>query len=337
MTEFTVEMQYDRYETLRESRDYPTILSNSDCPMSPSKKIIHILGSPIRYVDKKFSSGSLKGSIFNLVAGTVGAGILSLPYAINLVGLYLGIAIIMSGMFISLYSCSLLVMCSDETKCSNYESIAYYLYGIKMRKLTEVNIMINNYGSIIAYILLLKELIPKSLQMLGVAEEFTNEYFWAISITCLIIYPLSLVEEISALRYTSLLSFIAVGYLTFIVVLQYFLMRREEVWLRVISAPPAKFDVFSVFQVCAIVLFSYTCHSSVVPIYTELQRPSVRRGKKFIFIALLTVMVLYLLVGIFGFLTFYKEVAVDGIQFPDQILKARYSYGNVLVTIVSYI
>lgn len=334
MADYTLEMQYDRYEALRESKDYPTKLYSSDGPMSPSQKIIHILGSPVRFIDKKFSSGSLKGSIFNLLAGTVGAGILTLPFAINLVGLYLGIAIIISGMLISLYSCSLLVMCSEETKCSNYESIASYLYGNKMRKLTEMNIMMNNYGSVIAYILLLKELIPRSLIMLGVSEPlFINGYFWAISITSLVIYPLSLVKEISALRYTSLLSFIAVGYLAFIVVLQYFLMRSEDVWNRVVEAPGAKVDLFSIFKVCPIVLFSYACHSNIVPIYIELQRPSVRRGKKFISIALFTVMILYLFVGIFGYLTFYKEFE-NGV-FPDQILKADYKAGNVQVTIVT--
>jgi amino acid permease len=334
MSEFNIEMSYDRYTALRDLKDYPQGYYSQSSPMSPSQKIIHMLGSPVRYIDKKFSSGSLKGSIFNLLAGTVGAGILGLPYAINLSGLYLGIIIILIGMLASLYSCSLLVMCSEETKCASYESIASYLYGKKMRKITEVNIMINNYGSLIAYILLLKELIPKSLIMLGVTGEIVvNGYFWAISVTLFVIYPLSLVKEISALRYTSLISFITVSYLTFIVGLQFFIMRGDQIWIRVQEAPAAHFDAFEIFQVCAIVLFSFTCQSSVVPIYIELQRPCVRRGKKFIFIALLTVMILYLIVGIFGFLTFYKEYATQGI-FPDQILKADYGTNNIPVIIV---
>jgi hypothetical protein len=62
----------------------PTESLNGDGPMSPSHKVLHFLGSPIRFVNRKFAPGSMKGAVFTTMASTLGIGILSMPYAINL-------------------------------------------------------------------------------------------------------------------------------------------------------------------------------------------------------------------------------------------------------------
>lgn len=125
-------------------------------PKSRTKgqQLIFLLASPGRYVNRKFSPGSLKGSIFTTIASTVGAGILSLPYAIKIGGLYFGIVMFLVCMIISLYTCVLLVMCAEKSGQMTYEGIGAYAYGNWMGKFSEINMIINNYFTVIAYIVL---------------------------------------------------------------------------------------------------------------------------------------------------------------------------------------
>jgi len=58
----------------------------------------------------------------------------------------------------------------------------------------------------------------------------------------------------------------------------------------------------------------------------------VKRGTKFLFRGLLVVLFMYLLVGIFGYLTFYHTYSVS--DFPQVILQAHYGFGNVQVILV---
>lgn len=304
-------------------------------PMSPRQKVAYALGAPGRFLEKKFSPGSLKGSVFTILASTIGAGILTLPYAIKLAGMYLGICMFIAGLVVSLYTCQLLIIVSDLTGVSTYEGVGEKLYGPKMRTFSEINMIINNYGTYIAYVVLLKSLGPHAFHLMGSSNAvLENDYLWGITITTLIVYPLSIAKKISVLRFTSVLSCAACIYLGLVVTAEFFEMRKGNISERFIDASPAEFTAFSIFEVCPLVVFAYTCHPNVLLIYDELQRKTPKRGYKFLSRGLVTVMIIYLVVGVFGYLTFYKEYSIS--KFPTNILAAKYHDGNVAVIIVIY-
>lgn len=300
-----------------------------------TQKLLYLLSSPSRYVQAKFKAGGMTGSMFTILASTVGAGILSLPFAVNLSGLYLGISLFIFGMVVSLYSCQLLVLAAEKTGKLTYESIAGELYGPRMRKFAEINMIINNYGTVIGYIVLLKDLIPNALGLFGVKNSLLrNSYLWGSLITMCLVYPLSLKKEISALRYTSFLSTCTCFYLAFAVLYSFF-SETEDTNSAFANAPPARFGAYNILASMSYVIFSFTCHPNVIPIYEELERRSTKRGFKFLSRGLVFVLLLYLVVGIFGFLTFYDDYNV--FKFPSQILQADYSHNNIPIMIVKTI
>jgi amino acid permease len=128
------------------------------------------------------------------------------------------------------------------------------------------------------------------------------------------------------------MSFLTILYLTIVVVIEFF-VRKSDYAEAVAHAPPARINVFSIFLVVPLVLFAYTCHPNVLPIYVELKRQTVKRMNWILFIALFLVMAFYLLVGVFGFLTFYSKYSVS--DFPGEILIA-YKDGGVLTTVCSW-
>lgn len=87
-------------------------------------KYADILLSPTRYVQRKFRAGGTSGSIFSLIAATLGSGTISFAYAIQQNGIILGIMLIILGASISYYTGMLLVKVSNKTQCNRYEDFA---------------------------------------------------------------------------------------------------------------------------------------------------------------------------------------------------------------------
>jgi len=72
--------------------------------------------SPGRYVKRKFRAGGISGSIFSLIAATLGSGTITFAYAIMVNGIILGILMILLGALISYYTGMLIVKVSNITQ-----------------------------------------------------------------------------------------------------------------------------------------------------------------------------------------------------------------------------
>lgn len=84
---------------------------------------------PIRFGQKMLKAGGIAGSVFNLIAATVGSGTICFPYAVMMNGYVLGPLIIFGAAWFSFYSGMLQVKCAVKTKQESYEGIARELYG----------------------------------------------------------------------------------------------------------------------------------------------------------------------------------------------------------------
>ena len=80
--------------------------------------------SPVRYGQRKFRAGGTSGSVFSLIAATLGSGTLTFPYAVMMNGYILGPIFIIMGAGISYYTGMLIVKCSEITGRTRYEDIA---------------------------------------------------------------------------------------------------------------------------------------------------------------------------------------------------------------------
>eukprot|EP00511_Aplanochytrium_stocchinoi_P000871 CAMPEP_0204835406 /NCGR_PEP_ID=MMETSP1346-20131115/22569_1 /ASSEMBLY_ACC=CAM_ASM_000771 /TAXON_ID=215587 /ORGANISM="Aplanochytrium stocchinoi, Strain GSBS06" /LENGTH=119 /DNA_ID=CAMNT_0051969415 /DNA_START=282 /DNA_END=637 /DNA_ORIENTATION=- len=65
--------------------------SDFQTPLTPFTR------SPVQFFQERFKAGSMKGSVFILVVSIVGAGSLSVPYAVEKSGLVLGLGLFIIG------------------------------------------------------------------------------------------------------------------------------------------------------------------------------------------------------------------------------------------------
>mmetsp|Transcript_6169 Transcript_6169/g.9667 ORF Transcript_6169/g.9667 Transcript_6169/m.9667 type:complete len:459 (+) Transcript_6169:33-1409(+) len=285
------------------------------------------MDSPARFIAERFTAGSIKGSIFTLVVAIVGAGTLSVPFAIQQSGLLLGCGLFLAGACLAYFSLELLVISSELCGVKSYKGIADALYGRRMGVFAQVALLCNLYGTSISYIVASGTMISK---VLGVIFDSSSiylgpKYVMAIS-TCLIILPLCLLRTMGALRYTSLLAVTCVIYLALVVTVMYFDFCGNEEVVRVGDSAEvvtcfwksggdpivfANFDLLRILNTIPIVVYAYTCHPNVLPMFMELQRPTRRRMVKVVGRAIGLACSIYVLLGVFGYLTFKDQLSMS--------------------------
>ena len=119
---------------------------------SSNRRFADIMMSPVRFTQRKFRAGGTSGSIFSLVAATLGAGTLTFGYAIKENGIAWGTFLIVFGAAISYYTGMLLVLASTHTNRHRYEDIALALYGKRFATFTSVMNLLCLMAFIMSYI-----------------------------------------------------------------------------------------------------------------------------------------------------------------------------------------
>lgn len=118
-------------------------------------------------------------------------------------------------------------------------------------------------------------------------------------------FPASLARTLGALRYSFLLGIFFVSFLTLVVIIEFFNPNIADSKTNYDNA--VYFDITGFFSTFPISIFSFTCHSNVLDVYQELQRKSRRRMSKVLSRVMMVALLLYVLVGVFGYLTFATQ------------------------------
>lgn len=281
--------------------------------------------SPVMFFRQRFSAGSIKGSVFTLVVAIVGAGTLSVPLAVEKAGLLLGGILFVLGGFLAFFSLRLLIISSELAGIKSYSGIALALYGPWADIFAQTCLLLNLYGTSISYMVASGSMLSKVLrQAVGRVEDgsplpyYLSAQFITIVTTTAVVMPLCLLRTMGALRFSSLIAVGCSVYLTLVVSIEYFSFclgsssNVECFWEEQPAGEPIELAHFSFSRMLSaipIVIYAYTCHPNVLPIFMELQKPTRVRMYKVVGRAIGMACVMYVILGSFGYLTFKAELA----------------------------
>ena len=270
-----------------------------------------------------FREGSVRGSVFNLCSATLGAGALALPYAFSKSGWLLGVVMLLIGAVGTVFSINMLVVARDLTGLKSYEDLTVHLFGRKMGLLVEVNIIVFCFGTAVAYLIAVGDILEpvcvssglgRWLAGMGAHDPWTDDLKHKVRLVAMcvffgaIMFPLSLLEKINSLRFTSFFGVLSIFYLVFATAFhstQHMLrLGFDESWG---LARAANFRLLDFAQAMPIIMFAFTCQVNVFSIYDELERPSPRRMGKVTNYAILVCIVVYAMTGVFGSLEYHDE------------------------------
>ncbi|XP_074249262.1 solute carrier family 38 member 6 isoform X6 [Saimiri boliviensis] len=184
-------------------------------------------------------------------------------------------------------------------------------------------IIIQNIGAMSSYLLIIKTELPAVI-----AEFLTGDSnrYWCLDgqtlliIVCVgIVFPLALLPKIGFLGYTSSLSFFFMMFFALVVIIKKWsipcplTLNYVEKCFQISNATDdCKPKLFHFSKESAYALptmaFSFLCHTSVLPIYCELQSPSKKRMQNVTNTAIALGFLIYFISALFGYLTFYDKV-----------------------------
>lgn len=113
----------------------------------------------------KYNGASFHASVFNLSCTIAGAGIMSLPATLKLLGLVPGVALIILAAFLTEKSIEMLLRFSKPGSTFSYGDVMGDAFGMMGKILLQTTIVINNVGAVIMYLIIIgvNSALPNSL------------------------------------------------------------------------------------------------------------------------------------------------------------------------------
>ena len=265
----------------------------------------------------KVRSGSIKGSVFNLIWGILGTGMLTLPVVCHLNGIIVGLALIILGGFITKFSSMWIVIASGKVNSDSIELMAEAAFGPLVSKIASYSMIMWLLGYVVSYTIVIKTLLPYLIKRIAnnqLPQSFVNNeslisIIIPVAYTLLILLPFSLPRKIGALRFTSLLGFICwlflVGVITCIFIFDRTIVPQPIESLKVASY--FKFSPDGMITTFPFIIYSYMYQPMVPTIYKNLEKRNLSRMEKVLIRGTYSSVILYLMIAVFGYLTFVNN------------------------------
>ncbi|XP_061552102.1 probable sodium-coupled neutral amino acid transporter 6 isoform X2 [Phycodurus eques] len=270
---------------------------------------------------------SFASSVFNLMNAIMGSGILGLAYAMASTGIvgFCFLLILVSSL--AAYSIHLLLKLCDMTGINSYEDLGGRALQKPGKVLVGIAILIQNVGAMSSYLFILKSELPAAITSF-LSPDQTGEAWYEdgrlllILVSLCVVLPLAILPKIGFLGYTSSLAFFFMLYFTIVVVVKKWsipcplphnvttLVGACQISNSSDSECTPKLFVVSSKSAYAIptMAFSFLCHTAILPIYCELDRPTKARMQNVTNVSVSLSFLLYLVSALFGYLTFYAHV-----------------------------
>uniref|UniRef100_A0A8C1W278 Solute carrier family 38 member 8b n=1 Tax=Cyprinus carpio TaxID=7962 RepID=A0A8C1W278_CYPCA len=307
-----------------------------------SIRSISLLSKPARGSDVP-RLGSF-GAIFIMLKSALGAGLLNFPWAFEKAGgVNTAISVEMVSLVFLISGLVILGYASSISRQNTYHDVVREVCGQRIGHLCEICFVFNLFMISVAFLVVVQDQLDKLC--LSLYETVTGNtegempYHWytdhrfALFVMCLIIIlPLSIPKEIGIQKYTSVLGTLAATYLSVAVIAKYYLKDEHTADLT-----PELDSWASIFSVVPTICFGFQCHEACIAIYSSMENKKITHWVFISVTSMIFCLLIYTLTGVFGFLTFGREVASDILMsYPGNdvvMIIARLLFGISIITI----
>ena len=276
------------------------------------------------------------------IANTImGAGILSIPIVMSYLGFFIGSILVLFMAISTVYTVYILIRCHQITGKSGYSMFGKITMGKAGSILVKVMIIINNLGMCICYLRIFGEVFQTILQSF-VSEDsiwMTNWHnFIYILLGGLIMFFFIFIKNISALKKVAYLGVISSLVLTVMMVI---LLLYESIANELDSDISWKYlfpncTFVEAFHATPTIFVAFLFQFNAFPIYYSLRNRGMRSMMRATKIGVVYSLVLFLLVGVVGFLLYGFEIddtILDNFS-DDMIYYKGYNIFPVILIII---
>ena len=260
-------------------------------------------------------AATITSAVATLVSTIVGGGSLSLPFAFARIGLPSAVALLVLIAGASDAGAGFLVEAARRSGGASYEDVAYKAYGKGASIGCTLLLVSLTFMCCIAYLILIGDfVVPLADDFLFPSHSPLGSTGRAIAISAcaLLVSPLCFMTKLAALRFTSGLSFTSMVFLTGVIVTRAVQHVKEVGWSDAMAPVQNYTGVEDTLYGFPLIAVSFLCHFNILPVHTELTRPTRSRIKRVIHITMCIVGTLYIVIGSTGLVTFAGRAKIDG-------------------------
>ncbi|XP_050250872.1 amino acid transporter AVT6C-like [Quercus robur] len=279
--------------------------------------------------NQKSSQGaSISGAVFNISTTMIGAGIMSIPAAIKVLGIVPGFLLILFVAFFTEVTVEFLLSYTKSGKSTTYAGIVGESFGAVGSVAVQICVIITLFGALIIYLIIIGDVLCGSKSgetlHLGILQEWFGIHWWnsrAFAILFIVLFvmlPLVWQKRVDSLKYTSAISVLLA--VLFVVICS--AMAIQALWegkstqkLRLLP-DFSKVSVFDLFTTVPIFVTGFGFHVNVHPIRVELGKPT--EMSLAVRISLAITVAIYSAIGFFGYLLFGDSIMSDMLVNFDQ-------------------
>ncbi|XP_017984128.1 PREDICTED: putative sodium-coupled neutral amino acid transporter 7 isoform X2 [Theobroma cacao] len=271
---------------------------------------------------------SVSGAVFNICTTMVGAGIMSIPASVKVLGIIPGFVVIFMIAFLVEVTVEFLLRYTQSGKATTYAGLMAESFGSFGSLSVQICVMVTNLGCLIIYLIIIGDVLcgiqTGGTLHLGLLQEWFGIQWWnsrayvILFVVLFVVLPLVLLPHMNSLRHTSAISillavlFIAISSAMAI----YALWKGKTQKLRLLPDFANQVSIFDLFTTVPVLVTGFGFHVNIHPIRGELGRPSDMSSA--VRISLAVCIAIYFSIGFFGYLLFGDSIMADMLVNFDQ-------------------
>lgn len=273
---------------------------------------------------------SVSGAVFNVSTSIIGAGIMSIPATLKVLGVVP--AFVLIGVIAMVVEISVEFMLrftyAGDSITFTYAGLLKDSFGRLGSVLVQICVMITNLGCLIIYLIIIGDVLSgnqaEGSVHLGVLQEWFGIQWWnsrAVALFLVVVFvllPLVLFRRVESLRFSSavsvLLAVVFVGICSVMAISA--LLQGKTKSPRLLPKLDNQASFFNLFTAVPVIVTAFTFHFNVHAIGVELGKAA--DMKSAVRISLILCAGIYFAIGIFGYLLFGDSIMADILVNFDQ-------------------
>ncbi|KAK6929528.1 Amino acid transporter, transmembrane domain [Dillenia turbinata] len=274
--------------------------------------------APLLPANENISSGaSFTSAVFNVSTGMIGAGIMSIPATLKVLGIIPGfIAVVVVALLVEV-TVEFMLRYTNSGECDTYGGLMGESFGRPGSLALQICVMVTNLGCLIIYLIILGDVLSGNESHLGILQEWFGTHWWTsrayslLFVVLFVMLPMLLLRRVESLQYASAVSILLA--VVFVVICSMMaisaLLQGKTQHLRLFPDFSSLYSIFSLFTTIPVYVIGFSFHVNVHPIRAELGKPS--EMARAVRVSLILCVGIYCAIGFFGYLLFGDAIMAD--------------------------
>ncbi|CAI9302597.1 unnamed protein product [Lactuca saligna] len=265
---------------------------------------------------------SVSGAVFNVSTSIIGAGIMSIPATLKVLGVFPAFVLIVLIAWLVDVSVEFMLRFSYAGGCTTYAGLMKESFGKIGSVAVQICVMITNLGCLIIYLIIIGDVLSGAQSgdesvHLGVLQEWFGIHWWntrnvaILFIVIFVMLPLVLFRRVEFLSMSSavavLLAIVFVGICSAMAISA--TIKGETRNIRLLPQLDDQAAFFNLFTAIPVIVTAFTFHFNVHAIGVELGKPEAMASA--VRISLILCALIYFSIGLFGYILFGDSIEAD--------------------------